>query len=405
MPLSDLKLKKSKPKDKPYKISDEEGLYIFISPSGGKLWRMNYRFNNKQKTLSMGKYPLISLKQARMLRDEAKDLLAHGIDPSEHKRTEQLVIIEKTENTFENIAREWYKKNTPLWVERNQKKILSSLERNVFPVIGNMPIKELKAPDLMVIVNKLELQGTNYTAKRAIQYCGRIFRYAIQTARAEHDITADLRGAIAPHKQKHFASITEPAKVGELLRAIDSFDGHFTIACALKLSPLVFVRPSELRCAEWTEFDFEIKEWRIPEERMKMNEQHIVPLSKQTLAIVKELKKLTGTEKYLFPSVRTNSRPISDNTINASLRRLGYTKEQMTAHGFRSLASTLLNEQGVKQRPHRTPASPQGTQFRKSSLQLRPVSPATHRNDARLGRLPRHPKSFMLAVYLYEFTK
>ena len=346
MPLSDMKIRNLKKKDKAYKIADSEGLYVFVSKTGNRLWRMDYGFNHKRKTLSFGKYPAVSLKLARTRRDEAKELLAIGIDPSAKKLEEKQEIVELTVNTFENIAREWHTKSLPLWVERNQKKILSCLIRDVFPIIGDMPIKSIKAPDLLQVINKLEARKANYTAGRAMQYCGRIFRYAIQTARANHDITADLRGAIAPHKPKHFASITDPKEVGQLLRAIDTYEGHFTISCALKIAPLVFVRPSELRCAEWSEFDFENAEWRIPAERMKMDELHIVPLAKQTINIIKTLKPVTGNCKYLFPSVRTDSRPISDNTINAGLRRLGYTKEQMTGHGFRSMASTLLNEQG-----------------------------------------------------------
>ncbi len=218
------------------------------------------------------------------------------------------------------------------------------MKKNIFPTIGRMPIKTIKAPELLAVVKNLESRGANYTAHRAMQYCGQVFLYAIATSRAEHDITADLSGALPPHKTKHFASITDPRQFGELLRASDGYQGHYTVVCALKLFPLLFVRPTELRCAMWAEFDFDKAEWRIPGDRMKKEEQYIVPLTRQALDILNELKLVTGGGKYLFPSFRTAERPISDNTVNAALRRLGYTGEEMTGHGFRSTASTLLNE-------------------------------------------------------------
>ena len=346
MPLSDLKVRKLKPKNKPYKLADAEGLYIYVPKSGKKVWRMNYILGGKQKTLTIGQYPVISLKKARRRRDDARELLSKGIDPSEKKQQAKQVEIEITVNTFENIAREWHAKNCHLWVEKRQKTTLSNLERNVFPTIGKMPIKDIKAPDLLIIIDKLEARGIKYTAHKTMQHCGRVFRYAIATARADHDISADIKGAIAPHRQKHFPSITVPKEVGKLLQAIDSFEGYFVVGCALKVSPLVFVRPGELRHAEWSEIDFDDALWRIPAEKMKMRTDHKVPLAKQTLAILKEIKPITGETKYVFPSVRTNSRPISENTVNVALRRMGYTKDEMTAHGFRSMASTLLYEQG-----------------------------------------------------------
>ena len=346
MALTDRAIQNLKATGKPHKHFDGGGLHIHVSPTGGKLWRLSYRFHGKPKLLSLGAYPTVTLKMARDRREEAKSLLASGIDPGTRKRELKQEAMTQAANTFEAIAREWYAKYKSKWVEKTAKIILSCLEKNIFPAIGKLPIATIKAPELLAIVRSLETRGAFYTTHRVIQYCGQIFRYAIATGRAEHDITADLRGALPPHKPKHFASITDPRQVGQLLRAIDGYRGHFTVACALKLAPLVFVRPSELRCAEWAEFDLDNAEWRIPAERMKMGEQHIVPLARQALEILKELKMVTGCGKYLFPSLRTAIRPISDNTVNAALRRLGYSTEEMTGHGFRSMASTLLNELG-----------------------------------------------------------
>ena len=307
---------------------------------------MFYRFNGKTKLLSFGAYPAVTLKMARDRRDEAKAMLAKGVDPGEYKKELKKLTVALTENTFEAIAREWHVKFKDRWVTKHAKVVLSRMEKDIFPFIGNIPITQLKAPELLAVVRRIESRGANEYAHRAIQYCGKVFRYAIATSRAEHDITADLRGALPPRRAKHHATITEPRAVGELLRAIDNYQGQFPVACALRLAPLVFVRPGELRQAEWAEFNFETAEWRIPAERMKMREQHIVPLARQTLEILADLRKVTGAEKYLFPSIRTALRPMSDNTVNAALRRLGYAKEEMTGHGFRSMASTMLNEQG-----------------------------------------------------------
>ena len=307
---------------------------------------MSYRFNGKAKILSFSAYPSVTLKMARDSRDEAKDLLAKNIDPGVHRKDLKILAGALAENTFEAVAREWYAKNRDKWGEKRAKDNLANLENNIFPFIGKMPITAIKAPDLLAIARRMEERGAVYYGHRGMQTCGRVFRYGIAIGKAEHDITADLRGALASHKAKHFASITDPRQVGQLLRAIHGYQGYFAVTCALKLAPLLFVRPGELRCAVWTEFDFPNAEWRIPAERMKMSEQHIVPLSRQALAIFEELRTVTGNEQYLFPSVRSGSRPMSDNTMNAALRRLGYSREEMTCHGFRSMASTLLNELG-----------------------------------------------------------
>ena len=346
MSLSDRQIIALKPKAKPHKIFDGGGLHIYVSVAGGKLWRMTYRHNGITRLLSFGAYPAVTLKMARDYRDNAKSLLAKGIDPSNHKKVMKKLAKTIDENTFEAIAREWHVKFSEMWTEKHRSNILARLEKDIFPFLGKKPISVIKAPDLLEIVRHVESRGAYETTHRAIQYCGSVFRYAIATGRAEHDISADLRGALKPRPSNHFATITDPRKAGQLIRAISSYQGQFSVACALKLAPLVFVRPGELRCAEWSEFDLDKAEWRIPAERMKMREQHIVPLSKQALTILHSLFAVNGTGKYLFPSIRTTERPMSDNTINAALRRLGYDRNEMTGHGFRAMASTLLHELG-----------------------------------------------------------
>ncbi|MDL2259449.1 tyrosine-type recombinase/integrase [Deltaproteobacteria bacterium OttesenSCG-928-K17] len=344
--LSDVFLKKIKSDSPQKRFSDGGGLFIQLSPNGAKLWRMAYRFGGKQKLLSFGAYPAVSLKRARQLRDEAKELLAAGIDPGVHKKALKAATELKYQNSFEVVAREWFEKNTHRWALSNSSKVIARLENDLFPLIGSIPVADLKAPDILKAVQRIAGRGALDTAHRALQNCSQILRYAIATGRAEQDVASFLRGALPSAKGSHYPTITDPRKIGALLRAIDGYEGCFPVACALKLMPLVFVRPGELRMAEWSEFDFEAKEWRIPDHRMKMNEQHIVPLAHQTLALLEALKPYTGHGRYLFPSVRTDQRPMSDNTINAALRRLGYAKEEMTGHGFRAMASTLLNEQG-----------------------------------------------------------
>jgi integrase len=346
MSLTDRAIVNLKATGKQHKHFDGGGLYLMVSPAGGKLWRLFYRINGKEKLLSFGKYPAISLKKARQLRDEARELIAQGGDPAERKKEAKAAEQELVLNTFENIAREWHDKFKERWTEKNAKVILARMQRDIFPHIGATPIRDLKAPDLLAVARRIEARGALDYAHRALQYCGMVFRYAISTGRAEHNIVADLRGALPPAKVTHHATIIDPKEIGKLLRALDTYDGHFVVGCALKLAPLVFVRPGELRYAQWPEFNFDKAEWRIPAERMKMKEQHIVPLARQTLEILRALYTINGHGQFLFPSIRTVSRPMSDNTVNAALRRLGYAKEEMTGHGFRSMASTLLNELG-----------------------------------------------------------
>ncbi len=343
MPLTDTAIRNAKPTEKPTRLFDGGGMYLLINPNGSRWWRLKYRFGGKEKLLSLGVYPEVSLKEARAKRDEARKLLAQGIDPSSNRK----VTKAAQGNTFEVLALEWHCKFKPGWTEKHAGRMLARLERDVFPWLGSRPVNEINAPELLAVVRRIEKRGALDVAHRVLGYCGQIFRYAIATGRGERDISADLRGALPPVRSKHHASITDVKAVGALLRAIDERGGgHFITRCALRLAPLVFVRPGELRAAEWRELDLDTAEWRIPGSRMKMRAVHIIPLSQQAVAILRELHPLTGRGKYVFPSLRSGERPMSENTVNAALRRLGYDKGEMTGHGFRSMASTLLNEQG-----------------------------------------------------------
>jgi integrase len=352
MPLSDIKVKSLKAgikpdgtaTSKPYRVTDERGLYLEVTPKGGKRWRFKYRFDGKEKLLSLGIYPDVSLKKARNRRDDHRKQVADGIDPSQQRKAEKQSIGDQ--NSFETIAREWHGKFSANWSESHSSRTIIRLEQNAFPWLGNKNINTITAPELLTVLRRVENRGALETAHRVNQICGQVFRYAIATGRAQRDPAADLKGALPPAKVKHHPSITEPVKVGGLIRSIQSYSGSIVTATALRLSPLVFVRPSELRQAEWAEIDLDNAEWRIPPEKMKMRVVHIVPLSIQAIEILKDIQLITGSDKYVFPSNRTITRPMSDNTINAALRRLGYTKDEMTAHGFRSMASTILNEQG-----------------------------------------------------------
>ena len=343
MALTATTIKTCKPKDKAYKLTDGGGLYLLVSPRGGKWWRFDYRFQSKRKTLSMGVYPAVSLKDARDRRDEAKKQLANGIDPAMVRQSQK--HQQSQPNTFEAVAREWHAKFKPGWSDTHASRLLRLLERDIFPWLGSMPVSDVSSPLLLQTIRRIETRSLD-TAHRAMQNCGQVFRYAIATGRQQNDPTHALKGAIPPIRDNHIASITHPEQIGALLRAIEGYKGEFITQSALRLGPLVFVRPGELRHAEWSEINLEIGEWRIPSEKMKMGQPHIVPLARQSIIILTHLQPLTGTGKYLFPSVRSSDRPISENTINAALRRLGYTKDEMTGHGFRSMASTLLNEQG-----------------------------------------------------------
>jgi len=344
MPLTDIKVRTAKPKQKPYKLSDERGLYLLIAVQGSKYWRLKYRFMGKEKVLAIGVYPDISLSEAREKRDNAKRQLANEIDPGILKQVSKRADQATLENSFEAIAREWFAKYSIAWVKGHSTKILNRLENDIFPWIGKNAISEITAPQLLSVLRRIESRGTLDTVHRAHQDCGRIFRYGIAVGKCERDPSADLRGAIPPAKVKHRAAILEPSKLAELLRAIKGYQGYFVTKSALQLAPLVFARPGELRNAEWSEINLKLAEWSIPAEKMKMKQAHIVPLSLQAIQILQELYPLTGKGQYLFPGCRTKSRPISDNTINAALRRLGYDATELTAHGFRATARTILDE-------------------------------------------------------------
>src|SRR6266404_9744065 len=342
--LTHTALRAAKPTEKPYKLSDGGGLYLLVNPSGALWWRLKYQFEGREKLLSLGVYPHVSLQQARGLRDEAKKAVANRVDPSAKRQAEK----SSTANSFEAVAREWLALQEKKLAPTTYAKAVWTLETLVCPYIGTRPIAKLGAIDVLKVLKRIEGRGIHETAHRTRQRCAQVFRYAVQTGRAERDPTVDLKGALAPVVKEHHAAITEPARIGELLRAIDGYAGHVVTAYALKLAPLLFVRPGELRHAEWTEFDLDGHEphWRIPAEKMKMGEQHVVPLSKQALVLLRESQSVTGRGSFVFPSLRSGSRPMSENTVNAALRRLGYTSDEMTGHGFRSLASTNLNEQG-----------------------------------------------------------
>ena len=343
MALSDVKIRNSKPSNKQVKLFDGDGLYLLIVPQGGKYWRFKYRFEGKEKLLALGTYPEISLADARQSRDESRRQVAHGIDPSAVRKAQKQAETEERE-TFEVIAREWHIKFNPTWTPGHATTILSRLERDLFPWIGKRPMTEIKAPELLAVLRRIESRGALESAHRIRTIAGQVFRYAVATGRAERDPAADLRGALPQPKEKHHAAITDPKAVASLLRAIDGYEGHFVVKCALRLAPMFFVRPGELRSSEWAEIDFDEAAWNIPAVKMKMKQPHMVPLCRQAVEILSELKELTGASKYVFPSGRSFARPMSNNAILAALRRMGYSKDEMTGHGFRAMARTILDE-------------------------------------------------------------
>ena len=342
MPLTNTAIRNAKPRSKRYRLFDSQGLYIEVAPNGGKWWRLKYRIMCKEKRLSLGVYPEVSLKEARAKRDQARRLLSESIDPIEARKAQGV----SDSTSFEAVAREWFVKFTPSWSEGHANRIFRRLENDVFPWLGSRPIDQIDPPELLKVARRIESRGALETAHRAIRNCGQVFRYAVATGRASRDPTSDLKGALPPVRVTHHSSITDPRVIGGLLRAIDGYEGSLLTRCALQLAPLVFVRPGELRRAEWSEFDLKERDWRIPARKMKGGRPHIIPLATQSVAIMSELHPLTGSGRYVFPGIRSTTNPMSDNTVNAALRRLGYSKDQMTGHGFRSMASTILNEQG-----------------------------------------------------------
>lgn len=342
--LTEKAIQAAKAPEKPTKLFDGGGLYLLINPQGSRLWRLKYRVHGKEKLLAIGAYPDVSLKRAREKRDDARRLLADGIDPNAQRKSEKLAAAD----TFEALAREWLALQQRKLSPTTYAKALWIFGTLLFPSIGSQPIRKLTAADILAVVRRIEARGKHETAHRAKQRCGQVIRFAVSTGRADRDPTSDLRGALAPVVRTNRPAITEPAQIGQLLNAIETYAGHASTAFALKLAPLLFVRPGELRGARWEEFELTVKEplWRIPAERMKMRETHVVPLSRQVVKLLDDLRPWSGTSEFLFPSVLSNKRPISDNTINGALRRLGYASDEMCGHGFRAMASTCLNEQG-----------------------------------------------------------
>ncbi|MFU2207790.1 tyrosine-type recombinase/integrase [Solidesulfovibrio sp. C21] len=350
--LTDTAVRNAKPGAKALRLFDSGGLYLEVSPSGGKWWRLKYRHGGKEKRISLGVYPDVSLKDARERRDEARKLIANGIDPSKARQDEKSAVeaqATEDENTFEVVARDWHAKQVKAWSEGHAAKVLARMEQHLFPAFGHFPITTLRAPAILPTLREIEAKGHNETAKRLRQYCEAVFAFAISTGIAERNVGADLRGALAPGRVTNRPAIIDPKGVAQLLRAIDGYQGSPVTLAALRLAPLVFVRPGELRQAEWSEIDLDAADgprWSIPAEKMKMRRNHVVPLSKQAVEIIEELRSLTGHDRFLFPCNRTKGRCMSNMTLNAALRRLGYEQGEMCAHGFRAMASTLLNEQG-----------------------------------------------------------
>jgi len=343
MPLTDARARNAKPKNNQFKLFDTDGLFLLVSPAGGKWWRFKYRHEGKEKLISLGTYPEVRLAQARARRDEARKQVADGIDPSEARKALKASRVQN-ESTFEVVAREWHTKFTPTWTPGHAVTIKNRLEFNVFPWIGERPVNEIKAPELLMVLRRIESRGALETAHRIRSICGQVFRYAVATGRAERDPAGDLRGALPSVKPKHHSAITDPGKVAGLLRAIDGYQGSLVTKCALRLAPYLFVRPGELRQMEWAQINLEAAEWNIPAEKMKTRQPHLVPLAHQSLEILRELYPLTGTGKYVFPNPRSSKRPMSNNAVLAALRRMGFEKEEMTGHGFRAMARTILDE-------------------------------------------------------------
>ncbi|MHB1117701.1 tyrosine-type recombinase/integrase [Sideroxydans sp.] len=347
MSLTDIKIRHAKPEAKTVRMFDGKGLYLELSPSGGKWWRLKYRFLDKEKRISLGTYPEVTLADAREKTLELRKLLAQGVDPGEQRKAAKIAAIESVTNSYEAIAREWFAKFSRDWTPSHSIKIIQRMERDIFPWMGARPIAEINAPELLRVLRKIEDRGALETAHRALANVSQIFSYAIATGRADRNPAPDLRGALPPYRRdRHMAAVTSPARIGELMRSIDGYTGSMVVRCALQLSPYVFLRPGELRMAAWYEIDLDNALWTIPAERMKMRQPHVVPLSKQAIAILREVYPLTSREKYVFPGERDRDRPMSDNAVRSALRRLGWSNDEMTPHGFRAMASTTLDNLG-----------------------------------------------------------
>ncbi|WP_371767196.1 tyrosine-type recombinase/integrase [Massilia sp.] len=344
-PLTDTAIRNAKPREKTYTLGDGEGMYLEVMPNGQRFWRMAYRQpNGKKNRLTFGKYPEVSLAEARDKRLAARKLMAQGIDPGLARREEKHAKEKAALNTFEAVARAWLARTAADRAASTQEKNTAWLERNIFPAIGALPISTIKPWDVLSALRVIEKRGAIESAHKIKQLCGQVFRFAVASGLADRDMTTDLRGALSAVPEAHYAAITDPKEAAELLRAIDAYNGHAYAVVALKLAPLVFVRPGELRTAEWSEIDLDAAEWRIPGSKMKMGQDHIVPLARQAVALLKDLHAMTGHGKFVFPSVRTGARCMSENTVNAALRGMGYGKDVMTGHGFRAMARTIMDE-------------------------------------------------------------
>lgn len=369
MPLTATALRNAKPQAKPYKLADGLGLFLLVQPNGSKWWRFKFRHAGKEGLLSLGVFPDVGLKEARDARDEARKLVASGINPSLQRQQDAQRSSDAAANSFEAVTREWLAKNTPTWAPSHTSKIVRRMEKDVFPWLGKRPIAEIEPPELLKVLERLEARGVAETAHRARTECGQVFRYAIATGRAKRDISADLRGALQPVVKAHYSTLLNPPEIGGLLRAMRGYAGSHPVRAALHLAPLLFVRPGELRGMEWGQVNLEAGEWRFVPSKIKRGQprtEHIVHLPAQAVAVLRDLHPLTGERRYVFPGERDAKRPMSDAAINAALRRMGYsTKTQITGHGFRAMARTLLAEQGwtpdaIERQLAHKPAGPLG---------------------------------------------
>jgi len=340
--LKGIQVKNSKFIDKPFKLSDGGGLYLLVN-NAGKYWRYDYRYLKKRKTLALGVYPRVTLKNARIEHKKARETLADGIDPSYLRKVKKTEKFEASENSFAKLAWEWFDKQK--WTEGHRRTVRGRLKKDIIYYIGDRPVNEITAREVLIVCQRVEKRGAIESAHRIKTICSQVFRYCVASGLIESDPCRDLSKALTPVNPKHMAAIIDPIKAGGLMRAIECYEGSPITRAGLQLAPLVFVRPGELRHAEWSEFNLEKAIWKIPAEKMKMKQIHLVPLSKQAIKIIRKIKPLTGKGRYLFPSVRSTARPMSNNTILAALRRMGYSKEEMSGHGFRAMASTLLHEQ------------------------------------------------------------
>ena len=349
MAITDIKARTAKIKDKPYKLSDGDGLFLLVTPTGGKWWRFKYRFGGKEKLLSLGTYPEVSLADARERREAARKQVAAGIDPGEVRKAQKAATVAGCENSFEVVAREWHGKFEKTWSTVHADTIMDRLTKEIFPWLGHRPIDEIKAPELLKVLRRMESRGALDTAHRVRNHCSNVFRYAIATGRAERDPAADLRGALPPVKYGHMAAPTDPKDVAPLLRAIDGFEGSFVVKCAMQLAPMLFVRPGELRAAEWSEIDLDTAEWNIPAERMKMKVAHLVPLSRQAFEILQALHPLTGHSKYVFPCHRSPLRCMSRTLLTLDSVALDLKSQRspaMVSGQWRGLSLTKCSKSG-----------------------------------------------------------